>query len=113
MGAKNKVIKGDFEGQTVFKELFAKNLKIGNSKSIFKTNVKEYEVIDESTGKSGTSAVLRGALGVALLGGVGMLAGLSAKNKGVHLIAIEFTDGARSLIEIDEKLYKIFKMSMF
>lgn len=41
MGAKNKVIKGDFEGQAIFKELFGKNLKIGNSKSIFKTNVKD------------------------------------------------------------------------
>lgn len=80
---------------------------------MLKTNVKDYEVIDESTKKSGSSAVLRGALGAAVLGPFGLLAGLSAKNKGVHLIAIEFTDGKRCLIEIDEKLYKIFRMSMF
>lgn len=113
MGAKNKVIKGDYQGESVFKEIFGRNLTIGNKKSIFKTNVKEYELIDENKTKSGSSAVLRSAVGVALLGGVGILAGLSAKNKGVYLIALEFTDGKRCLIEIDEKLYKIFKMNMF
>lgn len=113
MGAKNKVINGDFKGENIFKELFAKNLNIGNKKGIFKTNIKEYEVIDQSSTKSASSAVIRSAVGIALLGGVGLLAGISAKNKGVYLIAIEFITGERSLIEIDEKLYKVFVASMF
>lgn len=48
-----------------------------------------------------------------LLGGVGVLAGLSAKNKGVYLLAVEYKNNQRSLIEIDDKLYKIFIRSNF
>ena len=51
--------------------------------------------------------------GVALLGGVGILAGLSAKNKGIFTIAIQWKDGKKSLIEIDDKLYKKFINEMF
>ena len=50
---------------------------------------------------------------VALLGGVGILAGLSAKNKGIFTIAIQWKDGKKSLIEIDDKLYKKFINEMF
>lgn len=113
MGAKNRVIKGDYEGELVYKEIFIENISIGNKKIISKKNVKEYEIIDEDKKKSGSSAVLRGALGIALLGGVGILAGLSAKSKGTYWIAIEFTDGTKSLMEINDKLYKVFKKSMF
>lgn len=112
MGAKNKVIKGSFEGQPIFKEPFAKNLNIGGKKGIFKTNIKGYEIIDQLSTKSASSAILRSIVGVTMLGSVGLLAGISAKNKGIYLIAIEFNTKEQSLIEIDEKLYKIFITSM-
>ncbi|EHI99763.1 hypothetical protein CDLVIII_3189 [Clostridium sp. DL-VIII] len=115
MGAKNKVIQGDYSGMPV-KE-FINILCIGygtvNDVPISKSKVKYYEVIDQSSKKSAVSAVSRGAVGAMLLGPVGMLAGLSAKSKGVYLIAVEFTDGKRSLLEIDDKLYKIFITTMF
>ena len=41
-----------------------------------------------------------------MLGPVGLLAGLSAKNKGTYLIEMEFQDGKRSLLEVDDKKYK-------
>lgn len=63
--------------------------------------------------KSGTSAILRGMAGVTLFGGVGILAGLSAKHKGIYTIAIQWKDGKKSLIEIDDKLYKKFVAEMF
>lgn len=111
MGAKNKVIKGDYDGSPVNAGY---NLYIEyDNIEILKSNVVDYEVIDESSRKSAVSAVSRGALGAMLLGPVGLLAGLSAKSKGVHLIAIEFKSGKRSLIEIDDKLYKTFITSMF
>jgi hypothetical protein len=35
-----------------------------------------------------------------------MLAGgMSAKNKGIYQVAVEFKDGKRSLLEVDDKTY--------
>ena len=70
-------------------------------------SIDSYEVITEETRKSAASGVARGIVGGALLGPVGMLAGgLSAKNKSTVTIAIQFKDGNRSLIEVDDKIYK-------
>ena len=53
-------------------------------------------------------------MGGALLGPVGLLAGgLSAKNKGAYQIALAFKDGKRSLIEVDDKIYKALVASLF
>jgi len=115
--ARNKVIKGDYEGNRIEKIPFEDKIKI-NMKGkpdieLTKYIVKSYEVITEETLKSGTSAVLRGAFGAFILGPAGLLAGLSAKNKGIYLIAINFRSGSESLIEIDDKLFKIFKQVMY
>lgn len=114
--AKNKVIAGDYNGCKVI----INNNKIlvdatyHNINTILNNNlVESYDLITEETMKSGTSAILRGMAGVALLGGVGILAGLSAKNKGIYTIAIQWKDGKKSLIEIDDKLYKKFVADMF
>lgn len=113
MGVKNNVIKGDYCGSLIFKFTGGSFLTIDKKKNIYKANVKNYNILDQSSSKSATSAITRGVVGGALLGPVGLLAGLSAKSKGVYLIAIEFTDGKKSIIEIDDKLYKIFITSMF
>ena len=84
-------------------------ISIGFFKSVNldKSNVKSYEIITEETKKSVASGVIRGGVGAVLLGPVGLLAGaLSAKNKGDFLISIEFHDGKKSLIDVDEKIYK-------
>ncbi len=116
MGAKNMVIAGDYVGKAV--------TGIGGVVQIFldrknyvlldKFGVDTYDVITEDTRKSAASGVVRGAVGSALLGPVGMLAGgLSAKNKGIYTVAVRFKDGKNSLIEIDEKVYKKFVQGMF
>lgn len=113
--AKNKVIAGDYEG---------KNLMLGRNEVLLYTSfiksfplnketVLSHELITEEHRKSALSGISRGLVGGALLGPVGLLVGLSAKNKGTHVIALELKDGKKSLIEIDEKLYKIFIKSMF
>lgn len=113
--AKNKVIAGDYEG---------KNLMMGRNEVLLYTsfikslplnrsNVEDYEVITEEHRKSAVSGVSRGLVGGFLLGPVGLLAGLSAKSKGTHTIAIKFIDGKKSLIEINDKLYKVLIKSMF
>jgi len=113
--AKNKVIAGDYEGKIIAQSLGKVAINTGFLKAVLldKTTVKEYEVLDEESRKSATSAVGRAFVGGVILGPVGWLAGLSAKSKSTHVIAIEFMDGKKSLIEIEQKIYKAFIQKMF
>ena len=52
-------------------------------------------IVAEDSRKSVTSAVARGAVGSILVPGVGVLAGLSAKNKKTTTFLIEYSDGSR------------------
>jgi hypothetical protein len=113
--AQNKVIAGEYEGKNIFMGRNEVLLYTSFTKSfpLNKDTVASYELITEEHRKSAVSGVTRGLVGGALLGPVGLLAGLSAKNKGTHVIAIEFTDGKKSLIEINEKLYKVLIKTLF
>lgn len=115
MGAKNKVIAGDYKGKQVMivwgTAVLATTLF--NTINLDKTTVEEYELMDESHKKSAVSAVGRGLVGGFLLGPVGLLAGLSAKSKGVHIVAVQFKDGKKSLIEMDDKIYKALMTKCF
>lgn len=115
MGAKNRVIAGDYNGRAVAQAFGIVTLSTGllSSIKLDKSTVEDYEVMDESQRKSATSAVGRGLVGGFLLGPVGLLAGLSAKSKGVHIVAIQFKDGKKSLIEMDDKIYKALMKSCF
>lgn len=73
--------------------------------------VQSYTVIDE-TNKNQYS-FWKGALGVALLGGVGAIAGIGGKKKKEYLVAIEWQDGEKSLICIDDEKYKVLVKSLF
>lgn len=111
--AKNQVLEGTYKGQWI--QASGDVILIGG-KIINKFEIINYEVVTEDTRKSGTSMMLRGAVGIALLGNVGVLAALSAKNKSTYIIAIEWNKnflnskekkkGTKSIIEIDEKIYK-------
>lgn len=119
--AQNKVIAGDYEGKNIMisqQGIFSKQdvfLFTGFTEKfpLNKETVASYELITEEHRKSAISGISRGLVGGVLLGPVGLLAGLSAKNKGTHVLAIEFRDGKKSLIEINEKLYKMFIQKMF
>lgn len=108
--AKNKVIAGDYEGKKVDGGgLSPAFIMVGMFKSINldNKNVESYEIITDEHRKSAKSGVARGLVGGALLGPVGMLAGgISAKSKGIYQVAVQFKDGKRSLLEIDDKIYK-------
>lgn len=78
---------------------------------ICKRYISSYAVIDE-TNKDQYS-FWKGALGVALFGGIGAVAGIGGKNKKEYLIAIEWKDGEKSLILINDEYYKVFVRSMF
>lgn len=115
MGAKNKVIAGDYEGKQVTSVIDKLVIITGFMKTVelTKENVESYEVVDEEVKTSAVSAVGRGLVGSFLLGPAGLLAGLTAKKKGVHLVAVQFKDGKKSLLELNDKLYKILMKSLF
>lgn len=109
--AKNKVIAGEFMGASV--SVFLGTVMVG-SKNFEKWTVSDYEVITDEHRKSAASGVARGLVGGALLGPVGMLAGgLSAKNKSTYTIAIQWQDNTKSLVEVDDKIYKAMVKAMF
>lgn len=76
--------------------------------------VESYELITDEHRKSAKCRIARGLVGGALLGPVGILAGgMSAKSKGIYQVAIQFKDGKRSLLEVDDKIYKAIIQACF
>lgn len=116
MSARNRVIAGDYIGNSILSLSGGLEISLSFKEGITlnKDTVAEYTVITEEVQKSAVSGVIRGSLGEAFFGDAGMLAGaLSAKNKGVYTIAINFKDGKRSLIEVNEKIYQRLVKDMF
>jgi len=116
MGAKNRVIAGDYDGSPVVSVFSSVSIGVSLGKTLVlgSATVESYEVITDDHRKSAASGVVRGLVGGALLGPVGLLAGgLSAKNKGVYTVAILFKDGKKSLLEIDDKIYKSLVKAIF
>ena len=109
MGAKNWVLEGDYKhkavimqgGKAVLNVGLMKNLKLDSS------TIDQIEVVDEDSQKS------MGSAGALLLGPLGVVAAATAKTKGVHVVAIQFKDGKRSLLELDDTRFKAIKLAMF
>ena len=76
-----------------------------------KRYISSYTLIDESNKEE--YSFLKGALGAAFFGGLGAVAGIGGKSRKEYLIAVEWKDGEKSLILIDDKNYKVFVQSMF
>lgn len=108
--AQNKVIAGDYIGAAVSETLGT--VTVGNI-TFSKHTVSSYEVITEEHRKSAVSGVVRGLVGKAVLGPVGLLAGLSARNVGTYTVAVNWKSGKKSLIEVNDKIYKLILKEMF
>ena len=117
MGAKNRVISGDYSGKQILGGGVSQaGISIGFVKQLYlnKSTVESYEVLTDEKQKSMASGVARGIVGGALMGGVGAIAGAAtAKSKGIYTISIQFKDGKRSLIEVDDKIYKAIIQNCF
>ena len=111
----NKVLAGSYEGSKVSGSLGTVAIQNGfNMIYLDKSTVEDYEVITEEHRKSASSGVARGLVGGAILGPVGLLAGgMSAKNKGTYQLAVQFKNGERSLIEVNNKIYKTLINKLF
>ena len=121
--AKNKVLSGDYVDDSVRIEGLGTQLVFGYGKdndlfttthiTLDKSTVESYEVLTEDKVKSASSTMLRAGAGALLLGPVGLLAGVSGNTKGIYNVAILFKDGKKSLIEIDDKHYKVLMKVLF
>lgn len=112
----NKVIAGDYLNQKIIIESGKAHIKLdfGKKLKLSLNTVESYDIVNEQYKKSIISGALRGAIGGSLLGPAGLLAGgLSAKNKGLHQVIIQFKDGKKSLVELDDKTYKAFLKGCF
>ena len=79
-----------------------------------KDTVESYEVVMDEADKSVGSGVARGAVGGALFGGIGAIAGASSgKTKSVYTVSIVFKDGKRCLCDLDGSLYKQLVQIMY
>ena len=106
--AKNKVIAGDYVDWDVIcgagKLDFMHRLSRVN---LSRNSVLKYELIDESNSGSFWGAFLRGYFSHAILGTAGLLASsIGSAQRKILLLSIEFKNGKRSLIEVDEAHYK-------
>lgn len=108
-----KVITGDFHGcwvRTDYKQKPCCLYIDGHPEyKIIKKNISSYEIISNENKLKTSSAIGRGLVGTALLGPVGLLAGMSAKRKNEITIALYWIDGKKSIIQLtDEDEYHLF-----
>lgn len=119
--ASNKVIEGEFK----VKHLYCKKNRayiiiklppsaplFGTQKSVFldSNTVASYRRVDSSSDVSLASAMVRGAVGEAVAGDIGGIAGaMTAGSSSSNIVLITFKDGKKSLINIDDRVYDSLK----
>ena len=109
---KNYVIEGTHKGS----KIDCSNTRIWikcqpYSRTMNKLSISSYTVIDEFNKEE--YSFWDGALGVALWGEFGAVAGIGGQKSKEYLISIEWEDGEKSLVYLDEEYYKAFVSSMF
>ena len=118
MGGKiNIVLEGKYKELKIssYQELYIQTPEYVGGRYLNKKQISSYIVLDENSKNSSEYSFWKGVLGVTLFGSLGVLAGIGGKNKTSkeYLISIEWKDGEKSLILIDDKYYKVFVRSMF
>ena len=113
--ARNKVIAGDYKGKLVggsFGEAFI-SLTMTKLLYLNKETVGSLTPLDDDSQISVASAAMRGLVGELVLGPIGLVAAATAKRNGIHIVGIEFKDGKRSVVEVDDKRYRSMVQACF
>lgn len=106
--AKNKVIASDYKGKLVGGSLGSPFISLALTKFVYldHSTVEIVVPLDDDNQVSVASAARHGLVGELLLGPVGLVAAAAAKRNGIHTVGIQFIDGKRSVLEVDDKIYK-------
>ncbi len=115
--ARNKVIDGEFKGKIIICACGSAYIVVNDSfrgkrKYVYLdyNTVANYKLIDQSSEVSRASALTRSIAGQVIAGDAGGLAGaMSAKVHDTNIVLITYRDNRRSLIEINETVYKCLK----
>lgn len=111
--ARNIVISGKYEGKYIIKT--QKRNKHGSLTNVLKLSdieinertIKSVEMLDKQNSKDTGSAVARGIVGGAILGGAGLVAGtMTGKTSEINTVTITYIDDSKSLLEVDSTIYK-------
>ena len=99
----NTVLAGDYSGLISFK---------GDKKGLLITENKFFGAKEGNSSMG--SGVARGAVGAALFGGIGAIAGAnSAKKNSDYTVSIIFKDGTKALCSLDADNYKALVRIMY
>ena len=109
MSKVNIVLEGKFKNHKII--YCSTQIVISDGCGVDKLTATSYTLIDESN--KDQYSFWKGALGVALFGGIGAIAGLKGKKSKEYLVAIQWKDGEKSLICIDDECYKTLVKCMF
>lgn len=110
----NRVVSGAYEGCGIRVGLLdgPKIIKSLSSEiHLNKQTIKEYQVVSASEKRSGS--LMRAAVGAAIVGPVGLLAGVTGGKHAIYQIAVTFKNGAKSLLEVDDDVYRCIVKEMF
>jgi hypothetical protein len=104
------VVGGDYKGNPIVIQKGQPFISIGyfGKKRVYlnKDTIERYEVIGADTSKNLGSSLVKGAVGGAILGPAGMVAGaLAGSNNTNATLAIYFKDGKKSIIKVNEQVY--------
>ena len=119
--AKNMVIAGNYAGKLVRVSVgpmgvpsISLNIFKDEYVLIDKYSVESFNVVNKEEETSAVSGIARSAIGGALFGNAGALGGAaSAKKNVMYTMVINFKDGKRSLIEVNEKMYRAIVEACF
>jgi len=111
----SSVIAGEYLGWIVKLGFGGVTLNRGFKKiQLNKSTIESYELVTDEHRKSASSGIARGIVGGVLLGPVGMIGGaVSAKEKGIYQIAVQFKDGDKSLLKVDKNIYNRLVQDLF
>ena len=108
--AQNKVISGDYLNGKIKPTLGVLfiNLPLAfKAIEVSPRTVETIQLVDSDKSKSTSSVIKRGIVGGVIAGGAGaIVGGMTGKEIGVHYVAIYFKDGKKSLVEVDDDIYR-------
>lgn len=108
-----RVVSGAYEGSAI-RVSFSGPILVKSFSDDIPLNrhtIRDYQIVGVSEKRSGS--LFRAAVGTAIAGPVGAIAGVVGGKHAIYQLAITFSTGARSLLEVDDEIYRAIVKEMF